>query len=222
MNEIEVYFVGVDVSPGIIEALAAKLTAAERRRADSYRFDHDRRRSIVSRAATRQLLGRYLQADPHLLEIAEEEHGKPVLRGGEMHFNASHSGDLIALAFSKQSPVGVDVERHRTFRDAHALARRYFSPDEVAIVNAASDQGQAFLTIWTAKEAIVKATGKGIGASDLRSFSVPYAQSRLLPAVNGWGVAAIDVPLPCYYAAVACRVDGQEIVCRNIETISLL
>ncbi len=222
MIGIEVYFIDVRASSDVIDGLSAKLTGPERTRAQAYRFDHDRRRSIVARAATRQLLGRYLNENPQSLAIEELEHGKPVLRDRQIEFNASHSGDLVALAFSRRSPVGVDVEKERPLRHADALAKRFFSESEAAIVNDARDHAQAFLTIWTAKEAIVKATGTGIGAGDLRDFSVPPAQPSLLPAFAGWFVASIQPPMPCYYAAVACRIDGHSVICRNIETLSLL
>ena len=161
---IDVCFVDVNVSNDVIDALANLLTTAERARADRYRFPDDRRRSIVARAATRRLLARYLGSDPLTLVIDEEKLGKPVLRGREIEFNASHSGDLVALAFARETAVGIDVERRRKLSDTLALTRRYFSADEVAIVERAADAGDAFFAIWTAKEAIVKASGKGIGS----------------------------------------------------------
>ena len=219
---IDVCFVDVNVSNDVIDALANLLTTAERARADRYRFSDDRRRSIVARAATRRLLARYLGSDPLTLVIDEEKLGKPVLRGREIEFNASHSGDLVALAFARETAVGIDVERRRKLSDTLALTRRYFSADEVAIVERAADAGDAFFAIWTAKEAIVKASGKGIGSGDLRGFTVPFRDPQLRPVVDGWSVAALDPNRDGYYAAVAARDANLRIAVKSITAEGLL
>jgi len=219
---IDVYFVDVNVADAVIDALGNLLTIRERARADRYRFPDDRRRSIVARAATRLFLGRSLGSDPAALVIDEEEFGKPVLRGRAIEFNASHSGDLVALAFAKKTAVGVDVERRRTLTDTLALARRYFSAEEVAIVEGAADAGDAFFAIWTAKEAIVKASGKGIGSGDLHGFTVPFRDPQLRPVVDGWSVAALDPNREGYFAAVAARGIQWHIAVKSITAEGLL
>jgi 4'-phosphopantetheinyl transferase len=222
VNVIDVYFIDVNVASDVVEDLTTLLAAPELSRANRYRFADDRRRSIVARAAMRSLAGRYIDTDPGTLILIEEEHGKPALLNGEIEFNASHSGDLVALAFAKGTPVGIDVERHRTMRDSLALARRYFSAEELAIVAAANDVDAAFFSIWTAKEAIVKATGEGIGAGDLRGFTVPFRDPKLRPVLGGWSVAAVDPPLDGYYAAVAARADDRRIISQVISAAALL
>jgi len=219
---IDVYFIDVSVADEVLEALAKLLTIPERARADRYRFPDDRRRSIVARAAARRFLGRYLSIDPATLVIDEEEFGKPVLRGREIEFNASHSGDLIALAVARETAVGVDVERRRKMTDTLALARRYFSAEEVAIVERAADSDDAFFAIWTAKEAIVKASGKGIGTGDLHGFTVPFRDPRLRPVVDGWSVAALDPNREGYFAAVAARDGEWRIAVKSIAAAGLL
>jgi 4'-phosphopantetheinyl transferase len=219
---IDIYFIDVEVADEVIEALANLLTIPERARADRYRFPDDRRRSIVARAAARRFLARYLGSDPATLVIDEEEFGKPVLRGREIEFNASHSGDLVALAFATETAVGVDVERRRRLTDTLALARRYFSADEVAIVERDADVDDAFFAIWTAKEAIVKASGKGIGTGDLHGFTVPFRDPQLRPVVDGWSVAALDPNRDGYFAAVAARDGEWRIAVKSITAEGLL
>jgi 4'-phosphopantetheinyl transferase len=222
VSVIDVCFIRIDVSSDVIETLAALLTDSERGRANRYRFDDDRRRSIVARAATRRLLGRYLDADPRELAIVEEEHGKPVLPNRQMEFNASHSGNLVALAFATETAVGIDVECRRRLHDVVALAQRYFSEEELTIVRSSSDPADAFFAIWTAKESIVKASGKGIATGDLHGFTVPFRQRQLLPVTDGWSVAAVDPPLDGYYAAVAARSGDHQINSRVITAAALL
>lgn len=217
---IDVYFIDVNVSRDVIGALAELLTDAERARADRYRFDDDRRRSIVARAATRRILSRLTGTAPRELHIVEGEHGKPGLAGGEIEYNASHSGDLVALAFARATPVGIDVERRRKLHDALALARRYFSEAELAFVESAEDIGAAFFIVWTAKEAIVKASGKGIGASDLRGFTVPFGAARLQEVTGTWSVATLEPPMPGYHAALAARTGIEPIFQHTVDASS--
>ena len=219
---IDVYFVDVNVADDVLDALAKLLTTGERARADRYRFADDRRRSIVARAATRHFVGRYLNTDPSTLIIDEEEFGKPVLHDRVIEFNASHSGDVVAVAFSRETAVGIDVERRRQLTDPLALARRLFSDEEVAIVEHAADVADAFFTIWTAKEAIVKASGKGIGSGDLRGFTVPLRNTELRPVIGGWSVAAVNPNRDGYYAAVAARDGMRTITPRSISAAALI
>lgn len=219
---IDVYFINVNVPRDSIDALAQLLTDEERARADRYRFAVDRRRSIVARAVTRQILAQSLGGVPGELQIVEGEYGKPELAGHEIEFNASHSGDLVALAFGRGTPVGIDVERRRTLRDPLAIARRFFSEAEFAFISAASEISAAFFAVWTAKEAIVKANGKGIGAGELRGFTVPFGATQLHPVTSDWSVATIEPPLPGYHAAVAAGPGNEPIVPRELDVSSLL
>ncbi|MEA2238642.1 MAG: 4-phosphopantetheinyl transferase [Thermoanaerobaculia bacterium] len=219
---IDVHFIDVNVPRDVVEALARFLTDAERARADRYRFDDDRRRSIVARAATRRILSQLAGGAPRDLVIVEGEHGKPELAGSELQFNASHSGDLVALAFARGTPIGIDVERRRALHDPLAIARRFFSGAEFAFVSGADDVVAAFLTVWTAKEAIVKASGKGIGAGDLRGFTVPLGQKAMQKVTGDWSVATIDTPLHDYFAAVAAQPGNEPIVQRTTDASSFL
>lgn len=222
MSVLDVCLIDVNVPGDVVDTLALLLSGDELARANRFRFADDRRRSIIARAATRRLLGRYLDADPHALAIVEEEHGKPALFHREIEFNASHSGDLVALVFAKETPVGIDVECRRRLHDCLALAGRYFSAEELDIVRSAEDADDAFFTIWTAKEAIVKASGKGIGTGDLHGFTVPFRAQRLLPVVDGWSVASINLPLKGYYGAVAALSGARRIISREVTPASLL
>jgi len=92
----------------------------------------------------------------------------------------------------------------------------------LAIVERAADDRDAFFAIWTAKEAIVKASGKGIGTGDLRGFTVPFRDPQLQPVVDGWSVAALDPNREGYYAAVAARDGDWRIAVKSITAEGLL
>src|SRR5262245_31976549 len=53
------------------------LSVDERERAERFRFDRDRQRSVLHRGILRALLGRYLALDPRDIAFASGPSGKP-------------------------------------------------------------------------------------------------------------------------------------------------
>ncbi len=154
----------------------AVLSEEERVRAERFRFDADRRRFTVARASLRRLLAAYLACNPSEVELALGSSGKPRIASDARHaleFNVSHSAGVALLAFARGVEVGVDVEFGRTDVEMVELASRFFSGSEVQLVRNAPTGATAevFYSIWTRKEACLKALGTGLGL-ELSSFSV--------------------------------------------------
>lgn len=141
------------------------LSLAERERADRYRHEGDRQRFVLTRGWLRRLAGAYLGLAPNSLQFELGPHGKPFLPGYPLRFNLSHSGDWALLAFSRDRPLGIDLEVHRAVPMLR-LARRFFQESEWERLQQLSGdyQRQIFFDYWTAKEAYLKATGEGLGA----------------------------------------------------------
>ena len=98
--------------------------------------------------------------------------GKPELHGADgCHFNMSHAGNWVAVAFSRLAPVGVDVERIRPVD--MGLARRFFAADEYAALMACKDEEKLplFFRYWTLKESYLKAVGSGL-TKPLKTFCI--------------------------------------------------
>ena len=95
--------------------------------------------------------------------------GKPLLRGGEASFSLSHTkGRVFCAALDAKGgeplTVGIDAEllAGRAPSRCASLSRRWFTQREQERLSAAGNTEQEFLRIWTAKEALVKATGEGL------------------------------------------------------------
>ena len=98
-----------------------------------------------------------------------DKNGKLYLaRHNDIYVNLSHSGDYAACV-SSSSPVGIDIQKYRECDIK--TAKRFFSPDETAFIESSSDLTDAFFFVWTRKESLTKAAGKGI-AVNMRMFSV--------------------------------------------------
>lgn len=200
-------------SPSVLRShlatLRAVLNDVECARADRFHFAEDRERFMVAHGGLRYILASYLHQLPEALVFAESEFGKPLLRDGEgLAFNLSHSGDVVLVAVTAGSAVGVDVEQHRTKVGWEGIAKQVFSVAECAELGAipANEQLRAFFDAWARKEAFIKALGLGFSyATD--AFSVPLA-SELPEACaihdqqgRPWSLHALDVP-PGYSAAL--------------------
>ncbi len=100
--------------------------------------------------------------------IAFSEKGKPYFTEGSLHFNISHSKDLVLCALA-DCPIGVDIEpiKQEFTKKEEGIARRFFTEGERRFLAAAPDKGAAFTKIWVRKEALVKKSGEGASALSL-------------------------------------------------------
>lgn len=214
---VHVWAVPLDLASEQIASLATVLSTDELERAEKFRFPHLRNRFIAARGSLRALLGRYLHRDPAALEFGYSSRGKPALKGQgatQLHFNLAHSHELALIAVACAVPVGVDAERIRPMRDADRIAERFFSAREAETFRSvpATEQDAAFFSLWTRKEAWLKATGDGISES-LSKFEVtflPADEPRVL-AIAGdtaagaaWSLCALN-PASGYVGALAMQ-----------------
>ena len=165
-REIHVWRVFLDDVGLPLARWEATLSASERRRAEQFRFDHDRRRFVVRRGVLRALLGRYLGMSADDVTLAIRPLGKPALvpaDGSEdLRFNYSHSGGLAVYAFTVRADVGVDTERIRSLPDLDAIVRSMFTEAERLSLGREENRLEQFFHLWTAKEAVLKASGEGL------------------------------------------------------------
>lgn len=217
-GELHLWWANLDQPPETMTLLGQWLTADEKERASRFYFEQDRQRYIVGRGRLRQLLGKYLNMEPGRIVLSYGLHGKPYLPHTSLRFNLAHSDHLALLAFTWGRELGVDLEHIRPLPDAHELVSRFFSPNEIQSWQAVAPAGQqaAFFAIWTAKEAYIKAIGKGL-AIPLDSFEVALEQDSPLPKAHNldeqkrWSLTPLAAP-PNYAAALVVEQGDNRIV----------
>lgn len=148
-----------DVSCIDIEAFLSKVSPARREKTLRLSKDDDKRRSLGAEMLLIKAAGR----DDYVLSKNE----KPYFPDNEVFFSLAHCGDYAVCAVS-DVPVGVDIELPRV--GGARLAKRFFQPDEAALVYAADDPDREFCRLWTLKESYIKYADLRLG--DVRSFSV--------------------------------------------------
>lgn len=130
----------------------------------------------------RRELARQLGTEAGDVRLVDDEHGRPALAGAagkDLRFNWSHSGDQALIALSRHVQPGVDLERMRPRPRALEIAQRYFAAAEWTQLRAALplQRDALFLKLWTAKEALLKAHGRGL-AFGLHRLSVTIVDDQ--------------------------------------------
>lgn len=136
---------------------------------ERFKFLEDRQRSLIGELMVRKFYREKLGIEELKFGLNEQE--KPFLLDfPNEHFNISHSGDFVVVAFSHEN-LGVDVEM--IGKDRRSVAERFFTVREIEqmrICQALDDQIHFFYKLWTLKESYMKAIGRGMTMS-LSSFS---------------------------------------------------
>jgi 4'-phosphopantetheinyl transferase len=215
----------VDLSPAGVALRAgwATLSAEERARADRFHFDRDRQRFVAARGALRRILGRYAEAPADELRFLYAAEGKPSLAApwSWLRFNLAHSGDLALIAVARGREVGVDVERVPTSELVEDVVKVVCSDPERARLQRLrpSAQRRGFARLWTRKEALIKADGRGLAMPLLHiDVSGRGSRPRMLDESAGrwvpsprWRLRTVHVG-GSYAGAVAAEGEGWHIL----------
>lgn len=150
------------------DALIRHLNDEERNRAEYATHQSTRSRFVSARALLRCVLARELDLEPAELGFVRTPQGKPKLqrpsKGIDLQFSVSQADRFGLIGLARGAALGVDVESRHPERSVGRLAERFFTDREAARLRSLPEQSRhdAFLTIWTAKEALIKAEGETV------------------------------------------------------------
>ncbi len=163
----------------------------------------------------REWLAGELGTAAEALPIQRTAQGRPLLGPPFADWDASwsHSGQGLLMALARNLRVGIDLELRRPRPKAQVLANRFFAPTEARTLAAMPDalREAAFVRLWCAKEAVLKAHGQGISFGLHRlAFALEGEDWHLVdcdPALGApadWSLRTFR-PAPDYLATVAWR-----------------
>jgi 4'-phosphopantetheinyl transferase len=164
----DVWRIQISSNLALIDRFSQILSRDERVRASRYHQEKDKERFLVSRIALRFLLAKYANNNPEKIEFEIGLNKKPFLKNSgadSLRFNVSHSDDIVLIAISG-SDIGTDVEKIDEVFSYTEILRQNFSEEEIVFITDGNQQSENFYLLWTRKEALLKATSKGID-SDL-------------------------------------------------------
>ncbi|MGN1045421.1 MAG: 4'-phosphopantetheinyl transferase family protein [Candidatus Methanomethylophilaceae archaeon] len=138
-----------DADPKETDGYIEHLLPERRSLAQSFAFPSDRMMSAVAGLCMQYLSE--LFSSP----VMRLDSGKPVFARKDVHLNVSHSGGIVAAAWSDR-PVGVDIQS----TDMGYVPNSLFLTDgERRLVDVGAADG---IDVWSAKESFLKMTGDGL------------------------------------------------------------
>ncbi|MFE4952076.1 4'-phosphopantetheinyl transferase family protein [Leifsonia sp. NPDC056665] len=157
------------------------LSPDERARLHAFGDADAARDYLAAHVAARWAIAERLPIQPEHVSFARQaKHGKPLLPGTGLHFSLSHSRGLSVVLVSDTGPVGVDSEPlNRVYSER--LFRRILADREIDdILHTTESVPDRFVSMWTRKEAVLKALGTGL-AIDPKEVVVADRVTTLFP-----------------------------------------
>jgi 4'-phosphopantetheinyl transferase len=223
--EIHIWHFRLVLPPDEVRRLERLLTPDELERAEGFRDATLRCQYIVGRGIVRELIASYINQRPSDIRFCYGPWGKPELvcdaTSHTLKFNLSHSCGYAVLALTLAGKIGVDIERVGYIPEAEWIAQRYFSQAEQTEFFALPPpmRTKAFFTIWSLKEAYLKALGFGWGnPNGVIELNVsPDRSPQLLKTLDSgaeelWSLYKIQAD-PNFLVAVAISGSNHRIRC---------
>lgn len=169
-------------------------------------------RKWKSRRTAHFLLHTLLQQsglDPDLLRTVQRTvSDRPYLDHDQIDFNISHSGDWVAVIFSRSQPkraVGIDIEHPQKTRRYRDLLRYFAAEQEISEIENVQILPQLnrlpsrFYLSWCLREAVLKS--QGVGIVKLSEVRHSLSQQRIQSIHCPTGQLQFYYQLPFYLAA---------------------
>jgi 4'-phosphopantetheinyl transferase len=167
------------------------LDGGEVQRAARFANREAQQRYRLTRILLRNVLSSYCpDINPAAWRFDRNAHGKPFIASPALslplYFNLSHCESAVVVATSGRPGLGVDLEKITPRGNALAVARRYFSAREYALLNNLTAAGlpTGFFSLWTLKEAFSKACG-GALVPALKKLSLDLPGERDIVVTPG-------------------------------------
>lgn len=146
-------------SEGIFKEYLTLLPADSQTEIVKYKRWQDRQARLIGRLLLLQGLNKFGLKTPTLADIKFNDYKRPYFEGS-LDFNISHSGEYVICALSNAGKVGVDIEKIKLIN--FNSFKHILSPEEQKTLSTAEDKYSLFYSIWTKKEAAIKADGRGL------------------------------------------------------------
>ena len=202
------------------------LSVQEKTKANNYYTEYLSNKYIISHGILRYILSFYTKQYPQKIEFNYSEYGKPFLNNSNIQFNMSHSHNMISYMIALNYRVGIDIELHDKNLNIEELAGYVLTPEEHKYLSSLKprDKLSFFYTLWTKKEALVKAIGQGLSypINTIEVMRLLPGKGILLNDMNNelsqqWYCYEIEVP-ENYSGAIGIENKIDEIVYLEMNT----
>jgi len=227
-NQINIHYVEIKNHKQHLDFYESLLSKEEKDKIKQLYFERDQQCAIISRGMLRCLLSQHINTNPLHIHFRYSQHGKLFLEE-KIHFNVSHSKNIIAYAITNHNEIGIDVEYVQPREHWEQIANYNFSEQEKFWIKKTriDDRLAAFYTCWTCKEAYIKATGKGFRIP-LNKFSINLESNKKAKSLHyvdqpnnslNYSVYTLDI-LNNYKMAICIKANPNKNLLINIDKIT--
>ncbi len=175
-----------ELSEGEYQKWYSLMSEEKQKRVDRFRFTDDKKRTVAGEMLAKTMLAKWCYISPESIVFDRGKHGKPFAVGLDVHFNISHSGNMVVCAVNDK-PVGIDIEQIRDYKSD--VAKRVCSETELNLILQSDNPADEFTRIWTAKEAYTKYLGIGLGNMDFKSIPSNKAEQY---KIEGYWISIVN------------------------------
>jgi 4'-phosphopantetheinyl transferase len=182
---------------------------------------------LATRALSRLALSYYTKVNPADWRFTAETHGKPVVSNprqhATLHFNLTHTTNLIICIVTRVGEVGIDAEALARKVDIDEITKHFFAPAERrSLARLTGDaRKKRFLEIWVLKEAYLKSRGRGLTISP-EKVPIKFHRDGTPDPIKNWQLE-LHNPTLDHIAATAIEVPARHppvpIVWRNADEL---
>lgn len=183
----------VQIAPHEIAYLNAEERESYKRRGKAY---------LTTRVLLKKELARRCHTNAADISFTYNEYGKPLYP--QQHFNISHSGEWLCLAFHSKA-IGVDIQQIRPVHYQDKLARRIMSPRQWELYQERGCQTEDFFTCWCIAESLVKLRGLSVWNAQDMPFEVTKGRVIVGDALPHVQVDLFS-PAPGYCGAISLEI----------------
>ncbi len=218
--------------PSIDDALLGRyerlLLPEERERRDRFVFERHRREYVVTRALVRTALARHRPMGPAAWSFRRDGlgHRPEIDPPCGLHFNLTNHPTMVVCAVREAGVVGVDVEPADRGAEILEVAETVFSEAERRDLASLpeSERANRAVSLWTLKEAYLKARGAGLSLP-LAKLSIVFDRDALAIDVHPdiedgerWRFATVDL----FGHRVAVAAPGERLELRSARLVPLV
>jgi 4'-phosphopantetheinyl transferase len=202
LGEVHLWYVNLIDWNNHLEDLIGLLSSDELKRYKRLKISSKQESFIISRGVLRLILSNYLEQEASQIRFEIEPSGKPFLPDSEITFNLSHSGKYVVVGICQGSYLGVDIQEIYPISASDQIIRKVFSEKEQIYLSTLPPERflEEFFSLWTAREAYLKAIGKGFTDSSNTQTLLPdpnregyFTLSTIDPQINSsdWTIQTI-------------------------------
>ncbi len=160
-----------DISDEEYEKYFSLMSDEKKQRVERFRFEDGKKRTVFGEMLARKMISSARKTNEEKIVFKAGKNGKPYTKSVDIHFNISHSDELILCAVN-DTPIGVDIEKVREINPS--VIKYTCNKDELEYVyeNGISKEEslRRFFEIWTFKEATFKYKGTGLDDFQMLDF----------------------------------------------------